>query len=146
MVTTIAEGTKEAPKIYTDAWAGYPPARERFFAALANHRAANPVVLTGDIHSFWVAELANAAGRPVGVELVTSSICTSTFDKRATLPLNPSVKYHDGRHNGYVRCDLSRERLRADFVGIADRTDPVSGASVLASFAIDAGDPHAKRL
>jgi alkaline phosphatase D len=146
MVTTIAEGTKEAPKIYTDAWAGYPPARERFFAALAKHRAANPVVLTGDIHSFWVNDLANAAGRPVGVELVTSSICTSTYDKSATLPLNPSVKYHDGRHNGYVRCDLSRDRLRADIVAIDDRTDPASGTSVIASFKVSAGNLQARRL
>lgn len=146
MVTTIAEGTAESPRIYTDAWAGYPPARERFFAALARHRAVNPVVLTGDIHSFWVNDLANAAGRPVGVELVTSSICTSTYDKSAVLPLNPAVKYHDGKRNGYVRCELTREKLRADFVAIADRTDPASGASVIASFDVSTGDPHVHRV
>jgi alkaline phosphatase D len=146
MVATIMEGTRESPKIYTDAWAGYPPARERLFAALSKHRAANPVVLTGDIHSFWVAELENAAGDPVGVELVTSSVCTSTYDKTATLPLNPWVRYHDGRHNGYVRCELTREKLRADFVGLEDRTNPASGAGVIASFEVASGEPHAKRI
>ncbi|HET8691836.1 MAG TPA: alkaline phosphatase D family protein [Steroidobacteraceae bacterium] len=146
MVATIMEGTRESPKIYTDAWAGYPPARERLFAALRRHRPSNAVVLTGDIHSFWVAELENAAGDPVGVELVTSSVCTSTYDKTATLPLNPWVRYHDGRHNGYVRCELTREKLRADFVGIEDRTNPASGAGVIASFEVAAGEPHAKRI
>ena len=83
MMMTIAEGTAESPRHYSDAWAGYPPARERLYAALAKHGTANPVVLTGDIHSFWVNDLANAAGKPVGVELVTSSIATSTYDKAA---------------------------------------------------------------
>ena len=110
MVMTVAEGTAESPRHYSDAWAGYPPARERLFGALAKHRTANPVVLTGDIHSFWVNDLANAAGRPAGVELVTSSIATSTYDKSAVLPLNPGAKFHDGTHNGYVRCELTRER------------------------------------
>ncbi len=146
MMMTIAEGTPESPRHYSDAWAGYPPARERLFAALAKHGTANPVVLTGDIHSFWVNDLANAAGRAVGVELVASSIATSTYDKAALLPLNPGTKFHDGRHNGYVRCELSRERLRADIVTIEDRADPRSAASVNATFEVRSGDPHARRV
>ena len=146
MVMTVAEGTVEAPRHYSDAWAGYPPARERLFAALARRRTANPVVLTGDIHSFWVNELANAAGKPVGVELVTSSIATSTYDKSGVLPLNPGAKFHDGLHNGYVRCELSRNALRADIVTIGDREDPASGAGVAASFEVGSGDPHVRRM
>jgi alkaline phosphatase D len=146
MVTTIAEGTAESPRHYSDAWAGYPPARERLFGALAKHGAANPVVLTGDIHSFWVNDLANAAGRPAGVELVTSSIATSTYDKSSVLALNPGVKFHDGAHNGYVRCELTRDSLRADIVTIADRADPRSVAGVAASFEIRSGEPHARRV
>jgi alkaline phosphatase D len=146
MMMTVAEGTPDSPRHYSDAWAGYPPARERLFAALAKHRTANPVVLTGDIHSFWVNDLANAAGKPVAVELVTSSIATSTYDKSAVLPLNPGAKFHDGRHNGYVRCELTREALRADIVAIADREDAQSGSSIAASLEVRSGDPHARRL
>jgi len=146
MLMTIAEGTMDSPRHYSDAWAGYPPARERLFASLARHRASNPVILTGDIHSFWVNEVANAAGRPVAVELVASSIATSTYDKSAVLPLNPGAKFHDGLHNGYVRCELGRERLQADIVTIDERADPRSGRQVAASFEIRAGDPHARRI
>jgi alkaline phosphatase D len=78
MVMTVAEGTSESPRHYSDEWAGYQPARERLFGALAKHGKENTDVLTGDIHTFWVNELASAAGRPAGVELVTSSIATST--------------------------------------------------------------------
>jgi alkaline phosphatase D len=146
MVMTVAEGSAESQRHYSDAWAGYPPARERLYAALAQHRTANPVVLTGDIHSFWVNELANAAGRSVGVELVTSSIATSTYDKSAVVPLNPGAKFHDGQHNGYIRCALRRDVLRADIVTIADREDPRSAVDVSATFEIRSGDPRAHRV
>ena len=146
MMMTVAEGTAESPRHYSDAWAGYPPARERFFNALAKHGTANPVVLTGDIHSFWVNDLANAAGRAVGVELVTSSIATSTYDKTAVLQLNPGAKFHDGVHNGYLRCELRAEALRADIVTIADRADPRSATAIAASFEVRSGDRHVRRL
>ena len=146
MFVTIRESWNDSPRIFTDAWAGYPPARERLLASLARHKTANPVVLTGDIHSFWVNEIANAAGRAAGVELVTSSIATTTSDKTALLPLNPQVRFHEGRHSGYIRCDLDRGKLRADIVAIDDRLDPRSGRSVLASFEVRAADPHAHRI
>ena len=104
------------------------------------------MVLTGDIHTFWVNELANAVGRPVGVELVTSSIATSTYDKSAHLPLNPGAKFHDGLHNGYVRCELGRETLKADIVTIENREDPRSGRNVAATFEVKSGDPHVHRI
>jgi alkaline phosphatase D len=146
LLMTAAEGTADEPRLYSDAWAGYPPARERLFAMLAKRRAANPVVLTGDIHSFWVNDLANAGGDAVGVELVTSSIATSTYDKTATLRLNPGAKFHDGTHNGYVRCELQSDALRADIVTIENREDARSGANVAATFEIRSGDPHARRI
>lgn len=142
MLMTVSEGTAESPRIFTDAWAGYPPARERLFASLLKHRAANPVVLTGDIHSFWVNEVANAAGLPVAVELVASSVATVTYDKSDYLPLNPGTRFHDGNHNGYLRCELTPEKLRTDIVAIDDREDPRSGRRVLASFDLHAGDPR----
>jgi alkaline phosphatase D len=146
MMMTVAEGTLESLRHHSDAWAGYPPARERLLASLLKRGTVNPVVLTGDIHSFWVNEVANAAGRPVAVELVASSIATSTYDKSVALPLNPGAKFHDGLHNGYVRCELGRERLRADIVTIDDREDPRSGRQVAVSFEVISGDPHVRRI
>jgi alkaline phosphatase D len=146
MINAIIEGTVESPWVFTDSWGGYPPARERLLASLLKRRAANPVVLTGDIHSFWACDLANAAGRPVGVELVASSIATTTYDKSEFLPLNPAAKWHDGLHNGYVRCELTRDRLRSDFVAIDEREDPRSGRKVLATFDVKSGDPHVHRV
>ncbi len=40
-----------------DAWDGYQVARDRLMTFLADNSIANPVVLTGDIHSSWAADL-----------------------------------------------------------------------------------------
>lgn len=80
-----------------DQWDGYNPARERLFAAIkgdaTNPAVGNVVVLTGDIHSSWAADLAPDPNNPVpalggyaaatgkgalGVEFVCTSV-TSPF-------------------------------------------------------------------
>jgi alkaline phosphatase D len=146
MLMTVAEGSADAPRHYSDAWAGYPPARERLLASLIRQRVANPVVLTGDIHSFWVNDIADAGGRPVAVELVTSSIATATYDKSKQLPLNPAARFHEGLHNGYLRCELAPERLRTDVVIVDDIRDPRSKRSIVASFDVHKGKPHAVKV
>ena len=40
-----------------DIWSGYEVARRRLMEFLATRRPANPIVLTGDIHSNWVNDL-----------------------------------------------------------------------------------------
>jgi alkaline phosphatase D len=146
MLMTVAEGSADAPRHYSDAWAGYPPARERLLASLIRQRVANPVVLTGDIHSFWVNDIADAGGRPVAVELVTSSIATATYDKSKQLPLNPAARFHEGLHNGYLRCELAPERLRTDVVIVDDIRDPRSKRSIVASFDVHKSKPHAVKV
>ncbi|MCC7199208.1 MAG: alkaline phosphatase D family protein [Gammaproteobacteria bacterium] len=145
MFATIRQGGDGTPNIWSDAWAGYPVARDRLLAALASHKVANPVVLTGDIHSFWLNEV-EYKGRTAAVELVTSSIATSNNERSSILPYNPQVKFHDGTHSGYVRCDLTRDKLRADFVGLDDMRDMRTGRKVLASFEVDAGSGRARRV
>src|SRR5262249_45160824 len=46
-----------AAAFWTDAWDGYPAARQRLLTHLYEARVNNPVVLSGDIHSFWVSDL-----------------------------------------------------------------------------------------
>ncbi len=146
MFTTVMEGSHDDPRIFTDAWAGYPPARERLLASLRRHKVANPLVLTGDIHSFWVNEIKDAAGRDAAVELATSSIATNTTDKSAVLSLNPQVKFHEGKHCGYIRCELDDKRARVDVVGIGDRRDPRTERQVLATFEVTDGKSVTRRI
>src|SRR4030095_4896762 len=61
-----------------DQWRGSPGWRDRLLGFLGERRPSNPVVITGDIHSNWVADLKADFDRPdsatVGTEFVGTSI------------------------------------------------------------------------
>jgi len=145
MLCTITEGTPDKPKIFTDAWAGYPQARARLLDSLRRHKVANPIVLTGDIHSFWLNEVPGADGRTAAIELVGSSIATANNDRSAALPNNPQVRYHDGKHSGYVRCEFRDQSLTAHYVAVDDIRDPRSSRATT-SFEIAAGSRQVRKL
>lgn len=128
---------------WSDGWDGYPAARERILNFIAQRRPSNPVVLGGDIHSFWATEL-SASGVPVASEFVGSSISSPGISHEAITamrPDNPHVKFCDARFRGYVRCDISPAGWRTDFRALADVRDPASAVSTLASFQVEIGRP-----
>ncbi|HSW14267.1 MAG TPA: alkaline phosphatase D family protein [Solimonas sp.] len=128
---------------WTDGWDGYPAARERILRQLAGSRTPNPVVIGGDIHSFWATELSLAADAPpVATEFTGSSISSNGVPYErfaAMLPENPHVKFFDSRKRGYVMCELVRERLDVAFRVVDDVRDAASGASTLARFVVENG-------
>ena len=44
-------------RVWTDGWDGDPAARRRLLDSIAARRPANPVVIGGDVHAHWVADL-----------------------------------------------------------------------------------------
>ncbi len=115
--------------------------------------APNPVVITGDIHSSWVhdlvAETSDASGtddRVVATELVGTSI-TSRFALeelvRGAVASQPTIKYFEGTKHGYVRAELDRDRLRADFRYVSGIDAPTATIETGASFVVEAGVPGA---
>jgi alkaline phosphatase D len=69
-----------------DAWDGYKAGRDRLLAHVQSRRVPNPIVLTGDVHRSWVADLKanfdDPASATIGIEFVGSSI-SSTGDGTA---------------------------------------------------------------
>ncbi|MFC4930923.1 alkaline phosphatase D family protein [Massilia sp. GCM10023247] len=47
----------EDGRFWTDGWDGYPLARRRLLDALVKSGAGNPLVLAGDVHTFYASEL-----------------------------------------------------------------------------------------
>jgi alkaline phosphatase D len=142
----IFEGTAEAPVVNSDDWSGYPAAKARLLASLARHKVANPLMVAGDLHAFYVSEVRNGRDQPVAVELITSSIANNNTDNSRWLHLNPHIQFHDGTHSGYLLCDVTPARARADAVAIEDMRDPRTPRRVLVSFEIDAGSSMPRRL
>jgi alkaline phosphatase D len=129
-----------------DAWDGYRANRERLFHVLEALRPSNPVVLTGDIHSAWGANLLEDFSDPssdvIAAEFVSSSISSTfggadprptDFVVRASLADNPHIEFFNGLFRGYLLCDVNRHRWQTTYraVGaLADTENPSPTALV----------------
>jgi alkaline phosphatase D len=135
-------------RYWTDAWNGYPAARERLVRFLSERRISNPVVLSGDIHAFVVSGLhlkaANLDSPIVAPEFVTTSVSSDAVPEQYfdnARKLNPNLLTATGEHRGYVRLDITRERLQADLVALETVKKPDSARSTLISYVVEAGKP-----
>ena len=153
MLTPVSFSPDPAnPVLNLDQWDGYKQEQAAVTKALAAPR--NGVVLTGDIHSSWVSDLVTAASdqagtepRTIATELVGTSI-TSSFPFPdvidAAVANQPNIKYADGRNHGYVRCEITRGELRADFRYVSGIDTPDATIRTARSFVIEDGAPGAK--
>ncbi len=133
-----------------DAWDGYVGSRDRIVAGLRDSPVRNAVVLTGDIHSHWAAEIRERFDDPssavVGTELVSSSI-TSGGDGSETRPEiaallaeNPHIRFFNNRR-GYVRTRITPGELRADFQVLPFVSRPDAAVQTRASFVVPDREP-----
>ncbi len=134
---------------YPDTWDGYGWARERLYALARRAGASDLVFLTGDSHSFWANRLADAAGRPVGIELGTAGITSpgdfieSGFGEDLSRKLdaalaehNPEVLWTDNMHQGYVRLELGHNGGEARFIAVDTVLAPQYRTFALKNYAI----------
>lgn len=135
---------------WTDAWDGYPLARERLMALLRDGPVRNPVVYSGDIHSFWHNDLVAHAGQPdaapIGTEFVVSSITSDgpPHDQlQGHVARHAHVHFADSRYRGYALAELSGGTMLTHFRTVADVSDPLSARGTLASFVIEDGQQGA---
>jgi alkaline phosphatase D len=129
-----------------DRWDGYVHARQRLYQRLHETRAANPIVLSGDVHQHYAAELkmGPAHSIPVGVELTNTSISSGGdgADVSAEWPRiqsdNPQVKVHSSRR-GYIACTVTPAQLHADFRVVERISLPDQPLRTAATVVVDAG-------
>lgn len=121
--------------VNTDQWDGYQPARDRVYEVLKGAQGQpgvdNVVVLTGDIHSSWAADLtqdpnnANTASGGyngatgegsravefVGTSITSPGLNDPTGNTAALLrSVNPHFKYIDLMQRGYMLLDVTPQR------------------------------------
>jgi len=137
-----------------DKWDGYVAARSRLYARLKETKAPNPVVLSGDVHLHFGADLkadfANSRSETVGVEFTNTSLSADgdgadvAANWDAIKNDNPHITYHSGRR-GYIACTATPATMQADFkvldtVIVRDGTVRTGGSLV-----VEAGRPGAVR-
>lgn len=138
-----------------DNWSGYGGARRRLVSALRDTKVSNPVVITGDVHSNWVGDLKvdyrDERGPVIGTELTGTSISSGGDggdrppDVAAYVAENPHIKFYNNQR-GYVRCEVTRRSLIADFRVVQKVSVPESPVSTRARFIVEDGKPGAKIL
>lgn len=139
MAELDAHDATGAVTAWTDAWDGYPAARRRLLAQLG--RARNPVVFSGDIHSFWNNDL-TLDRRAIATEFVTSSITSDGPPQshlQSMLDAHPHVHFADSRARGYTLVQIRAGALTSHFRTVSDVTDPEAALATLRSFVIEDG-------
>jgi alkaline phosphatase D len=140
-------------QFWTDGWDGYPVARRRLLEYLGARKPANPVVIGGDVHTFWVTDLKPDFDDPrspvVGTEFVGASV-TSPASSRlaradAMLADNPHIRFVNVTRRGYVRMEATRERLCVELRAVRTIAQPSAEAETLAAFVVEDGRPGAQR-
>lgn len=136
------------PRYSMDQWPGYAAERMELARFLQERRISNPVVLTGDIHTNWVNELRvddrQAEAPVVATEFVATSLSSGGNGVAAPKGLpellanNPCVKFHNAER-GYIRCVVTPDTWRADFMVVDDVLQPGGKTSVRASFVVESG-------
>ena len=111
-----------------DAWDGYYAEREILYGTL---KALNKkvVVLAGDTHNAWSADLHTQAGDFVGVELATSSVSSPGMEKYLSIPLAQlqqfemafttlidELNYTNLNQRGYLKVSFTAQQVQADWV------------------------------
>ena len=143
MMAEFAEEQKGGDlRFSTDDWNGYPECRARLLHQIEKSRVANPVVLSGDMHSFWTNDLKLDPASPViATEFITSSItsgCPQDYYERH-LQHNPHVRFFEGRKRGYASVDLTPERMTTRYQAVSDVRDPNATVATLETFVIENG-------
>ncbi|MBC7731818.1 MAG: alkaline phosphatase D family protein [Bacteriovorax sp.] len=134
---------------WTDGWDGYAPARNRLLGTVAQRQVPGVVVLGGDVHSNYVADLKpdydDAKSPVVASEFCGTSITSLPLPQAridAARAFNPHVHYGRGDQRGYMRFALDAKQLQMQ-VRVVDALNPASGVTTAARFTVDAVKPGA---
>ena len=129
-----------------DAWDGYTANRKRLQDGWQARGNTSTVVLTGDVHQHWAANIMNnytSQDRIIGTELVTTSIASGgdgNSGDNGVHSRNPHVKFNKNQR-GYVRTVTTPTQMTVDFRvldRVTVRDNPIKTAK---SYVIQAGNP-----
>ena len=130
----------------TDAWDGYPAARERFLNSI--NTSSNNIFLAGDTHNCWAGNIANNSGIFKGVEFGTPSVSSpggseefGELDVRplekAVTKINKDLVWTNFRNRGYLTLKLNQNSGQVSFIGVNTVKNKIYERSVLRTFSLN---------
>lgn len=123
--------------ISKDTWDGYRKARKRLLNYVEDNGIDNLVVLTGDVHSSWAAEISKnpykldkynpiTSEGALAVEFVTPAVTSPSIPIAGIQQIignaakilrleNPHIKYIDFENRGFVVLNIAEHQVKADW-------------------------------
>ncbi|WP_295683544.1 alkaline phosphatase D family protein [uncultured Nevskia sp.] len=169
-VLGLPNASKLSQYLNVDQWDGYSPRRDRIFETLAGDRNNDPVdnvvVLTGDIHCSWAADLTPDPNKLLGgrfggynaltglgslaVEFVCTSITSPGLDSlQALVPVlrtnNPHFKYINLNQRGYMLLDITPQRVSNEWWYVDTIDKRSRGQSFATALQTNRGENHLRR-
>lgn len=140
-------------------WDGYQAERREILGHWVDRGVVDNIVLTGDIHSWWVGgvplDMDDPGSPVVAAEFVGGSVTSPSFDYYTTtrIPLlNDAVRRIAGSFefanlfdHGYGICEITSDAVSVDFRRV-DILDPAAGVETFARFRVDRGSPTIHRV
>lgn len=153
LMAELQQGIPPLVGHWSDGWDGYAATRDRILKGITQYQPPNPVVIGGDIHSFWVTDLKSDFQDPRSPILATEFVGTSISSGgpnsdlfALALRINPHIKFFESQYRGYVMCVVTRDQWIAHFRVVDQVEKPGAAVRTLASYKIENGQPGAKRL
>ncbi|WP_334188218.1 alkaline phosphatase D family protein [Noviherbaspirillum sp.] len=147
--------SRDEDRFWNDGWDGYPASRDRLLNNMTKHRLANPMVLSGDVHTFYAADLRQDFSRPVSDDnpIVATEFCGTSITSRSRaqsitdqiVANNPHLHYGRSDRRGFMMMDMTPVSSTARFQALDDVAREDSGVSTLASFLVENGRTGAIR-
>ena len=146
----------------TDQWDGYKASRDRFFDAIEQDGPRNTVVLGGDIHTAWAADLTRDPLDPevydpesghgaLAVEFITPAVASTLgqfgIDKGVIDLLDwdevaPHIEYVEVSRPGYLIVDIDKTRTQGAYYHFETLEEPDAKSSFSAALSMLDGLPH----
>ncbi len=149
--TTLAQFDQKAGPgrtAWTDGWDGYPAARRKLVDSIAGNKVANPVVIGGDVHMFYVNDIKrdfdNPASPTVASEIVGTSITSQARPQASVdklMPDNPHIRFANSQFRGYTRVEVTETRMIVDLRAMESVARRDAPCSTLATFVVEDGRP-----
>jgi alkaline phosphatase D len=153
VVPPAEPGSAGEGRYWTDGWDGHPAARRRLLDVLHERQVPGAVVLSGDVHANYVAELHTDAddlrSPRVATEFCGTSISSRSWPQSAVdaaLKFNPHVRHGRSDQRGTMRFTLTPARLEAELRAVADVRDAASEVGTQARFVVEAGNAAVQKL
>lgn len=141
-------------RFWNDGWDGYPIARQHLFDSIMKHKPHNPVVISGDVHTFYACDLKRDFDRPTSVanpviatEFCGTSVTSNSRPQSRTdryVAQNPHIKFGRSDVRGFTMVEITPASMAVRFQALDDVQRADSGLTTVARFVVEDGKPGVK--